>query len=115
MSLYKNGDHKRCCAKINLCNDIETNPGPPKNNIDPTLTVKAPHSQGDITIFGANAGQQCVAMSLCAFIYNNMKGINTCNDLVQVMEMDNELHSTVTMYRAGVFNANRITSYDCYV
>ena len=73
-SLY--GDHKRCCAKINLCNDIETNPGPPMNNIDPTLTVKAPYSQGYITIFGANAGQQCVAMSLCALIYNNIKGIN---------------------------------------
>ena len=29
MSLYKNGDHRQCCAKINLCNDIETNPGPP--------------------------------------------------------------------------------------
>lgn len=77
MSLYKNGDHRRYCAKINLCNDIETNPGPPMNNIDPTLTVKAPYSQGDITVFGAKSGQQCVAMSLCALIYNNIKGINT--------------------------------------
>ena len=29
MSLYKNGDHRRCRAKINLCNDIETNLGSP--------------------------------------------------------------------------------------
>ena len=26
-------------------------------------------------------------MSLCALIYNNIKGINTCNDLVQIMEV----------------------------
>ena len=28
-SLYKNGDHRQCCAKINLCNDIEKKPAPP--------------------------------------------------------------------------------------
>ena len=65
MSWYKNGDHRQCCEKINLCNDIETNPGPPMNNIEQTLTVKAPHSQGDITVFDANARQQCVPMSVC--------------------------------------------------
>ena len=52
---------------------METNPGLPKNNVDPPLTVKAPFSYGGITVFGANAGRQCVAMSLCALIYiNNM-------------------------------------------
>ena len=35
MSLYKNGDHRQCCAKRNLRNDIETNAGPPINNIQP--------------------------------------------------------------------------------
>ena len=35
----------------------ETNPEPPMNNVDPTLIVKAPCCQGDITVFGANAGQ----------------------------------------------------------
>ena len=73
------------------------------NNIDPTLTVKAPYSQGDITVFGANAGQQCAAMSLCALIYNNIKGINKCNDLVQVMEMGNELHSTLSQCTGKVY------------
>ena len=73
------------------------------NNIDPTLTVKAPYSQGDITVFGANAGQQCVAMSLCAVICNNIKGINTCNDLVQVMETGNELHSTLSLCTGQVY------------
>ena len=66
------------------------------NNTDPTLTVKAPYSQGDITVFGANAGQQCVVISLCALIYSNFKGINTCNDLVQITEVGNELHSQCT-------------------
>ena len=36
----------------------ETNPGPPINNVDPTLTVRAPYSHGDITVFDANVGQQ---------------------------------------------------------
>ena len=48
----------------------ETNPELPINNVDPTLTLRAPYSQGDITVFGANIGQQCVAMSLCTLIYN---------------------------------------------
>ena len=73
------------------------------NNIDPTLTVKAPYSQGDITVFGANAGKQYVAMSLSALIYNNIKGINTCNDLVQIMEMGNELYSTLSQCTGKVY------------
>ena len=79
MSLYKNGDRRPYCANITLCNDIETNPGPPMNNIDPTLTVKAPYSQGDITVFGTNAGHQCVAMSLSALTwYKLWKWIMNC-------------------------------------
>ena len=73
------------------------------NNIDPTLTVKAPYSQGDFTVFGANAGQQCIAVSFCALIYNNIKGINTCNDLVQIMEMGNELYSTLSQCTGQVY------------
>ena len=40
--------------------------------------------------FGENAGKQCVAMSLSALIYK-IKGIHSCNDLVQIMEMGNQL------------------------
>ena len=29
-------------------------------------------------------------------IYNNIKGINTCNDLIQIMEVGNELYSQCT-------------------
>jgi len=37
--------------------------------------------------FGEDAGKQCVAMSLSALIYNNIKGIHSCNDLVQIIEI----------------------------
>ena len=42
-------------------------------------------------------------MSLCALIYNNIKGINTCNDLAQIMEMDNELYSTLSQCTGQVY------------
>ena len=45
--------------------------------MDPSKTTQAPYGQGDVVVFGQNAGQQlqCVAMSLCALIYHNMEGI----------------------------------------
>lgn len=60
-----------------MCNDIETNCGYPIHGIDPILTIKAPYSQGDIMYFDENAGQQCVATSLIALIYNKIKGVHT--------------------------------------
>ena len=77
--MYKNASHRGQCATLNLCNDVETNPGPPIHSIDPTQTIKVPYSQGDIMYFGENAGKQCVAMSLSALIYNKIKGIHSCN------------------------------------
>jgi len=64
--------------------------------------------------FGEDIGKQCVAMSLSALIFNKIKGIHSCNDLVQIMEMLLSIivFNTVTMYRAGVFNANRIIVND---
>ena len=94
--MYKNASHIGQCATLNLCNDIETNPGLLIHSIDPTQTIKAPYSQGDIMYFGENAGKQCVAMSLSALIYNKIKEIHSCNDLVQIMEMGNQLYSTVS-------------------
>jgi len=46
--------------------------------------------QGDIMYFGENSGKQCVAMSLSTLNYNKLNGIHSCNDLVQIMEMDNK-------------------------
>ena len=51
---------------------IEKNPGP-SVYVDATKTVHAPYYQGYVAVFGGNAGQQCVAKSLCALIYNQDK------------------------------------------
>ena len=45
--------------------------------------------------FGENAGKQCVAMSLSDLIYK-IKGMQSCNNLVQIMEMGNQLYSTLS-------------------
>ena len=103
ISVYKNASHRGHCATLYLCNDIEINPGPPIYGIDPTLTIKAPYSQGDIMDFGENAGKQCVAMSLIALIYNKIKGIHTCDDLVQILEMGNQLYSTLSQCTGQVY------------
>ena len=66
-NLYKNGDYRRSFAKVTPFNDRDKS-WAAKNNVDPTLAVKALYNQDDITIFGVNAGEQCVAMSLCALM-----------------------------------------------
>ena len=53
--------------------------------------------------FGENAGKQCVAMSLSALIYNKIKGIHSCSDLVQIMEMGNQLYSTLSQCTGQVY------------
>ena len=65
---FKNLNHIINCCKFNLSRDIEKNPGP--TFIDPSKTIHAPYCQGNVDVFGPNAGQQCVAMSLCSLIYN---------------------------------------------
>ena len=57
LTVYKNASHRGHCATMNLCNDIKTNPWPLIHCIDPTLTIKASYSQGDIMYFGENAGK----------------------------------------------------------
>ena len=48
--------------------------------IDPNKTRAAPYSQGGELVFGQNARQQCVAMSLCSLIYNFTQGISSTSD-----------------------------------
>jgi len=93
---FKGASHKGNCTKYKLSNDIEKNPGPSVYYVDPSKTIKAPYSQGNNIIFGENAGQQCIAMSLCALIYHKMKGINTTSDLEQIMHIGNELYSSLS-------------------
>ena len=59
--------------------------------VDPSKTIKSTHSQGDVVVFGQTAGQQCVAMSLCASIYHNMKRISNPGDLKQILHIGNQL------------------------
>ena len=61
--------------------------------IDPNKTITVPYSQGNELVFGQNAGQQCVAMSLCSLIYNKKQGINSANDLELIMNIGNQLYS----------------------
>ena len=79
-----------------LSNGIEKNPGPLIHGVDPTKIIQAPYSQGDVHVFGQNAGRQCVAMSLCALIYHNTKGISNSGDLKQIMHTGNQLYSSLS-------------------
>ena len=63
--------------------------------VDPRKIIKAPYSQGDV-VFGQNAGQQCVAMSLCALIYHNMKEIGKPNEFKQIVHIGSKLYGSLS-------------------
>ena len=91
---YKNLNHIINCCKFKLCGDIEKNPG---SVVDPTKTICAPYSQDRVDIFGPNAGNQCLAMSLCFLIYNySHDSITTSEDLIQIMNIGNELYGALS-------------------
>ena len=48
-------------------------------------TIHAPCCQGNVTVFGENAGQQCVAMSLYALTYSKITKITSLDDMTQIM------------------------------
>ena len=100
MSLYKSQSHAISHCQSKLYTDIEKNPGP---NIVPSKTITAPYNQGNVAIFGQNAGQQCVAMSLCSLIYNTNHGINSSNDLVNIMNIGNQLYSRLSQSARQAF------------
>ncbi|CAB3979240.1 ATP-dependent DNA helicase PIF1 [Paramuricea clavata] len=93
--IYKNLNHLKNVCQSALCTDIETNPGP-VFYIDPSKTISAPYSQGNQIIFGETAGQQCLAMCVCALICNKRQTICTPQDLVNVMNIGNELYSNLS-------------------
>ena len=94
--LYKTRSHAVNYCEFKLSRDIEKNPGPTPVYIDPSNTVAAPYSQGYELIFGQNAGKQCVAMSLCSLKYHGKKGINSANDLIAIMNIGNQLYSSLS-------------------
>ena len=36
-------------------------------------------------------------MSLCSLIYNNTQGISTVNDLIRIMNIENQLYSSLSL------------------
>ena len=89
---YKNLNHTIHFCKFNLNTDIEKNPG---------KTLHAPYSLGNVAVFGSNAGQQCVVMSLCALVHNfgNKSLTHTISypeHLAQIVNIGNELYSALS-------------------
>ena len=70
-SAYKSLIHQVKFGQFKLSTDIEKNTGP-SVYVDATKTIHAPYCQRNVVIFGENAEQQCVAMSLCALIYSKL-------------------------------------------
>jgi hypothetical protein len=71
-------NYDKCEPGLRLSNDVKENPGPGYINeiVDHTYTVHADFHQGDQLMFSSNAGKQCVAMSLCSIVYNEIKSVN---------------------------------------
>ena len=115
---YKNSNHIMNYVKFALSADVEKNPGP-VTTIDPSMTICGPYSLGNIALFGLNAGKQCVAMSLCALIYNkHHHAINNSEDLVKILSVGNELYSVLSRvynqeYLLLTELPNAITVFDC--
>ena len=61
--------------------NIEKNPGP-SAYVDATKTIHAPYCQENVLVFGENAGQQCVAMSLYALLYSKIRRITSVDDII---------------------------------
>ena len=80
---------------IRQANDVEENPGPTIFDvIDPTRTICADHSQGNVALFGENADKQCVAMSLTTIIYYHIQDMNlwTSSTLNNILTIGNNLY-----------------------
>ena len=85
-----------------LSNDIEENPGPVNiaEIVDPRYTVRADFNQGNQSLFGLNAGKQCVAMSIYAILYNEIKSVNIWDTSIMntVLANGNNLYSIISQH-----------------
>ena len=75
---------------------IEKNPGP-SVYVDATKTIHVPYCQGNDVVFGEDARQKCVAMSLCALIYRKIRRITSVDDMIQIMTVRNQLYSSLSL------------------
>ena len=89
--------HRVSFGQFKLSTDIEKNPGPSVYVDHATKTIHAPYCQGNVVVFGENAGQQCVAMSLCALIYSKIRRITSVDDMIQIMTVGNQLYSSLSL------------------
>ena len=95
-SAYKSLIHRVNFLQFKLSTDIEKNPGP-SFYVDATITIDTPNCQRNVVVFGENAGQQCVAMSLCALIYSKIKKITSVYDMIQIMTVGSQLYSSLLL------------------
>ena len=95
-SAYKSLIHRVNFGQFKLSTDIEENPGP-SVYVDATSMIHAPYCQGNVVVFGENAGQQCVAMSLCALIYSKIRRINSVDDTIEIMTVGSQLYSSLSL------------------
>ena len=93
---YKSLIHRVTFGQFKLSTDIEKNPGP-SVYVDATKTIHAPYCQGNVVVFKENAGQQCVAMSLCSLIYFKIRRITSVDDMIQIMTVGNQLYSSLSL------------------
>ena len=107
MCLYKSETHVANYCKLKLSTDIGKNPGPCAMYVDPSKTIAEPYSQGNELVFGQNAGQQCVAMSLCSLIYNNKQGISSFITFITLLHFCSCNTLIITDLAPEVAGANR--------
>ena len=93
---YESSIHRVNFGQFELPSDIEKNPGP-SFYVDATKTIHAPYCQGNVVVFGENAGQHCVTMSLCALIYSKIRRITSVNDMIQIMTVGSQLYSSLSL------------------
>ena len=89
-------NHRVNFVQFKLCTDIEKNPGP-SVYVGAAKTINAPYCQGNVTGFGENGGQRCVAMSLCALIYSKIKKMTSVDDMTQIMIVAIQLYSCLSL------------------
>ena len=75
---------------------IEKIPGP-SVFVDATKTIHVPYCQGNVVVFGEDARQKCVALSLCALIYRKIRRITSVDDMNQIMTVRYQLYSSLSL------------------
>ena len=89
-------NHRVNFGQFKLCTDKEKNPGP-SVYVDATKTINVPYCQGNVTGFGENGGQRCVAMSLCALIYSKITKMTSVDDMTQIMIVGIQLYPCLSL------------------